>query len=106
MRVRVPIGDTHQALLVPDRAIDDDQGRTVLRIVNETNQVVSRSIQVGAVNHGLRVIEDGLAPDDRVIISGLMQVRPGITVEPKVVDLPTAAARTGDSLTSTKGLED
>lgn len=105
VRIRVPVGAAHQALLVPDRAIDDDQGRRVLRVLNEKNQVVSRPIQVGAVDHGLRVIEDGLAPDDRVIISGLMQVRPGMTVEPKVVDLPTAAARTADSQTLAQGTE-
>jgi len=106
VRVRVPIGPPHQALLVPDRAIDDDQGRKVLRVVNEKNQVVSRRIQVGALDEGLRVIEAGLEHDDRVIIRGLMQVRPGMTVEPKVVDLPTAAARAADSPTLAQGTED
>jgi RND family efflux transporter MFP subunit len=106
VRVRLPIGPPHQALLVPDRAIDDDQGRKVLRVVNEKNQVVSRPIQVGALDEGLRVIEGGLAHDDRVIIRGLMQVRPGMTVEPKVVDLPTAAAHAPDSQTLAQGTED
>ena len=106
VRVRLPIGPPHQALLVPDRAIDDDQGRKVLRVVNEKNQVVSRPIQVGALDAGFRVIEDGLAHDDRVIIRGLMQVRPGMTVEPKVVDLPTAAAHARDSHTLAQGTED
>lgn len=105
VRIRVPIGMSHPALLVPDRAIDDDQGSKVLRVVNEKNQVTSRPIQVGALDHGLRVIEDGLVRDDRVIIRGLMQVRPGMTVAPKVVDLPAAAARPADSLTSAQGLE-
>lgn len=106
VRVRVPIGLTHQALLVPDRAIDSDQGRRVLRIVNEKNQVVSRPVRLGELHDGLRVIEDGLARDDRVIVKGLMQVRPGMTVEPKVVDLPAAAARAGDSQTLAQGTEE
>jgi RND family efflux transporter MFP subunit len=106
VRVRVPIGPPHQALLVPDRAVDDDQGRKVLRVVNEKNLVVSRPIQVGALDDGLRVIEGGLEHDDRVIIRGLMQVRPGMTVLPKVVDLPTTAGRTGDSGTLAQGTEE
>jgi len=106
VRVRVPMAPPHQALLIPDRAIDDDQGRKVLRVVNEKNQIVSRPIQVGALDKGLRVIEDGLAHDDRVIIRGLMQVRPGMTVEPKVVDLPTAATRAANSQTLAQGTED
>jgi RND family efflux transporter MFP subunit len=106
VRVRVPIGTPHQALLVPDRAIDNDQGRKVLRIVNEKNQVVSRPIQVGAMDGGLRVIADGLQHDDRVIVTGLLQARPGTTVQPKSVNLPTGAAGAGNSQVSTQGMED
>lgn len=106
VRVRVPIGLTHEALLVPDRAIDSDQGRRVLRIVNEKNQVVSRPVRLGELHDGLRVVKEGLAHDDRVIIKGLMQVRPGMTVEPKIVNLPTAAAGAGDSQTLAQGIEE
>jgi hypothetical protein len=53
---------------------------------------------------GLRVIEGGLEHDDRVIVSGLMQVRPGMTVQPKLVDLP-AAAEAGNSQTLALGME-
>jgi len=106
VRVRVPIGVSHQALLVPDRAVDNDQGRKVLRIVNEKNQVVFRPIRVGAVHDGLRVIEDGLAPDDRVIVTGLLQARPGITVQAKFVDLPSAATGADKSEASVQGTED
>jgi RND family efflux transporter MFP subunit len=100
VRIRMPIGDSHPALLVPDRAIDTDQGRKVLRIVDEKNQVATRPVRLGALHDGLRVIEDGLAHDDRVIVHGLLQVRPGMSVEPKLVDLPAAPARAGGSPTS------
>ena len=42
----------------------------------------------GALHHGLREITGGLEPGEQVIVSGLQQVRPGITVEPKVLDMP------------------
>src|SRR5258706_702380 len=106
VRLRVPIGTPHQALLVPDRAIDNDQGRKVLRVVNEKNQVVSRPIKVGAMDGGLRVIADGLQQTDRVIGTGLLQARPGTTVQPKPVNLPTAATGAGNSQVSAQGTED
>jgi RND family efflux transporter MFP subunit len=96
-RVRVPIGQAHQALLVTDRAIDTDQGEKVLYIVNKKNEVVSRAVRLGALHDGLRVITDGLKPGERVIVNGLQLVRPGITVEPKLVDMPTSGGRGHES---------
>jgi len=87
-RVRTPIGRPHKALLVSERALDTDQGQKVLYVVNEKNEVVSRPIQLGALQDGLREITDGLKPGERVIVNGLQQVRPGVTVEPKLVDMP------------------
>jgi RND family efflux transporter MFP subunit len=87
-RVRVPIGRAHKALLVSDRALDADQGQKVLYVVNGKNEVVSRPVRLGALHEGLREITDGLKPGERVIVSGLQQVRPGATVEPKPVPMP------------------
>jgi RND family efflux transporter MFP subunit len=89
-RVRLLIGQTHQALLVTERAIDTDQGQKILYVVNDKNEVVSRPINLGALHEGLRVIEAGVQPGERVIVNGLLQVRPGITVEPKLVDMPVS----------------
>jgi RND family efflux transporter MFP subunit len=88
-RVRVPIGPPHQALLVSDRALDNDQGKKILYVVNEKDEVdLPRAVRVGALHDGLRAIEDGLKPGERVIVNGLQLVRPGITVEPTLVDMP------------------
>jgi membrane fusion protein, multidrug efflux system len=89
-RVRVPVGFPHQALLVTDRAIDNDQGQKILYVVNDNNEVASRPIRVGALHDGLRAIDDGLRPGERIIVTGLQQVRPGVPVEPKLVDMPVA----------------
>ena len=95
-RVRVPIGQAHRALLVTDRAIDTDQGQKVLYVVNKKNEVVSRPVRLGALHDGLREITEGLKPGERVIVNGLQQVRPGVTVEPKLVDMPTSRVREHD----------
>ncbi len=91
-RVRAPIGRPHKALLVSERAFDTDQGQKVLYVVNEKNEVVSRPVRLGALHEGLREITDGLKPGERVIVNGLQQVRPGVTVEPRPVDMPVPLA--------------
>ncbi len=92
-RVRVPIGQAHRALLVTDRALETDQGQKILYIVNRKNEVESRPVLVGALRGGLRAIDGGLERDERVIVSGLQQVRPGVTVAPKLLEMPTAETR-------------
>ncbi len=62
-------------------------------VVNDKNEVVSRPIGLGALHDGLRVIEEGVQPGERVIVNGLLQVRPGIIVEPKLVDMPVSLAK-------------
>jgi RND family efflux transporter MFP subunit len=92
-RVRVPIGRPHTARLVSDRVLDTDQGQKILYVVNDKNEVVSRPVRLGALHDGLREITDGLKPGERVFVNGLQQVRPGITVEPKLVDMPSGSQK-------------
>jgi RND family efflux transporter MFP subunit len=87
-RVRTSIGRPHKALLVSDRALDTDQGQKILYVVNDRNEVASRPVRMGALHDGLHEITDGLRPGERVIVTGLQQVRPGVTVEPKLVPMP------------------
>jgi RND family efflux transporter MFP subunit len=97
-RVRVPRGEPHRALLVTERAIDTDQGQKILYVVDDKNKVDSRPIRLGAVHDGLRAIDDGLKPGERVIVVGLQQVRPGAVVEPKLVDMPGPPPRRSGTL--------
>ena len=92
-RVRVPIGRAHRALLVTDRAIDTDQGQKIVYVVNHKDEVVARPVRIGALHLGLREVTEGLVAGEPVIISGLQQVRPGVTVEPKLADMPTSRVR-------------
>ena len=103
-RVRVPISPEHKALLVSERALDNDQGQKVLYVVNGKNEVVSRPVRLGLPHDGLREITAGLKPGERVIVTGLQQVRPGATVKPKLVDMPTSQTRRqGDKETRRRG---
>lgn len=95
VRVRVPFDQEKAALLVPDTALGSDQGGRYLLVVNGDNVVEQRKVQIGPVDNGLRVIEGGLKPDDRVVIAGLLRVIPGQKIDPQVTKIgqPQASAK-------------
>jgi RND family efflux transporter MFP subunit len=89
-RVHFPISPPHKALLVSERAIDTDQGDKVVYVVDKDNKVVTKPVRLGAVHDGMRAVEGGLTTGERVIVTGLQQVRPGTVVEPTEVPMPAA----------------
>jgi RND family efflux transporter MFP subunit len=100
VRVRVPIAQEQNAVLVPDTAQGSDQGGRYLLVVNKDNVVEQRRVQPGQLEGALRVIEDGLKPDDRVVIGGLLRAIPGQKVDPQMQTIE--APNTGDSKPSSK----
>ena len=93
-RVRVPGSPTYNALLLPDAAIGTEQIKKFVYVVDAENKAVTRYVTLGQLtDDGLRVIKDGLDAGDRVIVNGLMRVRPGQKVTPKEEGTaPSAAA--------------
>ena len=83
-RLRLPTSAPHSALLLPDAAVTTDQSRKVVMTVGADGTVVPKVVQTGPLIDGLRVIRTGLAPDDRVVIEGLLRARPGakVTAQP------------------------
>lgn len=80
-RVRVPAGPPEQALLIPDVAVGFDQNNRFVYVVNEKSIVEVRPIQAGR-RHGTHwAVVKGLTPEDKVVVNGLMMLRPGIPVE-------------------------
>jgi RND family efflux transporter MFP subunit len=88
VRIRLPIGQPYQSLLVPDEALLSDQGKKYVYVVNEKSEVTYRSVTPGQEIQGLRVIKSGVAPGDRVIISGMQRVRRGEQVSAKTQPPP------------------
>lgn len=93
VKIRVPIGAPHRALLVSERAIGTDQGLKYLYVVNGKNEVLRREVTVGQEHGGLRVVEDGLRAGEHVLVSGLQRVQPGAPVTPRLVDMPVPPQR-------------
>ena len=82
-RIQVPSGPPAEALLIPDVAIGTEQVRKFVLVVDPDNIARQKYVTLGPVTDGLRVITAGLAPDDRVIVNGLMRVRAGGKVTPQ-----------------------
>jgi len=94
VRVRVPIDQEQNALFVPDVALGSDQAGRYLLVVNGENVVEQRKVRTGPLEGELRVIEEGLKPDDRVVTAGLLRAIPGQKVDPqlkKIESQPAAA---------------
>lgn len=95
VRVRVPFDQDKSALLVPDTALGSDQGGRYLLVVGGDNVVEQRKVQIGQIDDGMRVIEGGLKPDDRVVIAGILRVIPGQKIDPQAtkIEQPQASAK-------------
>jgi RND family efflux transporter MFP subunit len=95
VRVRVPFGEQASSLLVPDVSLGSDQSGRYVLVVTADNVVAQRKVQTGPLDGDLRVIENGLKPDDRVVIAGLLRAIPGQKVDPQLqtIGSPPAAAK-------------
>ncbi len=85
----------YDAILVPDTAINVDQTIQFVYVVGENNTVERRQIKPGRLHGGLRIIRDGLEPDDRVIINGIQRVRAGMPVTPEAGTIEPPAKQQG-----------
>jgi RND family efflux transporter MFP subunit len=90
--VRVQLaGTARDSVLVPEKAIASDQGQPFVLVVNAQQEVEYRSVKLGAAHGEQRVVTSGLASSERVIVSGLMKIRPGMKVLPQSVGAPSQA---------------
>jgi len=71
------------ALAIPQRAITELQGRTMVAVVDNNGMVAIKGVKTGERVGPLWVIEDGLKPGDRVVAEGIQKVRDGMLVTPK-----------------------
>ena len=80
VRIRIAGTPRHDAILITDRAVGTDQGQKFVLLVDDNSVVQVRPVELGPVVDGLRVVRNGLGPDDHVIVNGLVNARPGSKV--------------------------
>lgn len=99
-RIRVPASERHPVLLIPETAIGTDQAQKFVLTVTATNTAAYRPVKLGTQVDGKRVVREGLAQGEKLIVNGLAKVRPGMPVTPQdaadsAATKPAAAAAGG-----------
>jgi RND family efflux transporter MFP subunit len=98
VRIRLPVNEPYTAVLISDEAIQSDQERKYVWIVNAKNEAEYRSVKLGQAIKQLRVIrppekgmegKEGLALGERVVIAGMQRVRSGLQVDVEDAPSPT-----------------
>jgi RND family efflux transporter MFP subunit len=90
-RIRVPGSLPYEALLVPDVAIGSEQVRKFVFVLGADKKVQPKYVTLGQLVNGMRVIKDGLSPDDTIVVNGLARIRPGVEVNPQQQGAPPPA---------------
>lgn len=83
VRMRIPVAQKTDSLLVPERSLGTDQSGEYVLVVGPEDKVEYRSVRTSVVIDGMRVVEGQLAETDQVIVDGLLRARPGAKVTPK-----------------------
>lgn len=87
-RVNVPASLPHDGIMLPDAAVGSDQNQRIVYVVAEDGTVSTKPVRPGPTIDGYRVIRSGLDGTETIVIDGLMRVRPGAKVTPKLTELP------------------
>lgn len=87
-RVEMPITTADQAILIDQKAVLTDQDRRYVYVLDESNKVARRFVDVGRRFHGLLVVNEGLEHGERVVVNGLQKIAfPGMHVSPQLVEM-------------------
>jgi membrane fusion protein (multidrug efflux system) len=96
-KIHVATDTRKGTLLVPQGAVLETQGQYQVAVVGTDNKVSMRMVKIGKQVGDLRIIEEGLAPGDRIITEGLQKVSDGMEVRPRLVPAEAATAATPTS---------
>jgi membrane fusion protein, multidrug efflux system len=88
-RLRLGQPRSEPALLVSERAVGTDQSKRYVLVVDDQDTVQYREIALGAASGDMRIVENGLAADERVVVNGLQRLRPGAKIAPQMVSMET-----------------
>jgi membrane fusion protein (multidrug efflux system) len=95
-KVRVPVAERENAILVPQRAIQELQGARTVMVVDAQNKVSVRTIKVGERSENSYIVLEGLKAGERVIVEGMQKAKPGSEVKPTSDAVAVAAKKAGN----------
>jgi RND family efflux transporter MFP subunit len=82
-RIRLPLSERYQALLVEERAVGTDQAQKFVLTLTSSNTVAYQTVKLGPAMEGKRVVRSGLQGTEEIVVNGLQRVRPGMPVVPQ-----------------------
>jgi membrane fusion protein, multidrug efflux system len=91
-KVRAVMGSIPEAVVVPQRAVNEVQGNFQVAVVGADNKVSIRTVKTGVKTGSLMVISEGLQAGERVVVEGLQKVKDGMTVNAKLVSMESSTA--------------
>jgi RND family efflux transporter MFP subunit len=97
-RVKLVGSQKAPAILVRDAAVGTDQDRKFVLVVGPGDTLAYRPVELGRLTDGLRIVKSGLKPGERIVVNGLMRVRPGVKVAPKPVAMVPDSSDTAASV--------
>ena len=90
VRLRMSGGKPYPAVLIQDQAVGTDLDKRFVYVVGEDHSIAYRPVTLGPIVDGLRVVRNGLRPDEVVLVNGLQRVRPGVKVDAALEPMSTA----------------
>ena len=97
-RVKLVGSGRYRATLIQDRAVGTDQDKKFVLVLKPDSTVEYRSVQIGRLVDGLRVVREGLKPGERIVVNGLQRARPGMKVSAKLAPMDTNTAAADDTV--------
>src|SRR5690606_28081701 len=89
-RIKLAGSDSYDGILIDEKAVGTDLNNKFVLVVNADNQLEYRAVKLGEKVNGLRIVREGLAATDRIVVNGLQRVMPNMQIEPKMVDMASA----------------
>lgn len=89
-RIRLVGSDSYDGILIDEKAVGTDLNNKFVLVVNADNQLEYRAVKLGEKVNGLRIVREGLAAKDRIVVNGLQRVMPNMQIEPKMVEMASA----------------
>jgi membrane fusion protein (multidrug efflux system) len=89
-RLRVAVAERENAILIPQRAVQELQGAKTVMVVDNENKVQVRSVSLGDQSDKYVIVLQGLSAGEKVIVEGMQKVRPGSQVNPQAATNETA----------------
>ena len=86
--VSMPATKPYKGIMIPDEAVSANQDKRIVYVLGEGDKVAAKTVKLGPIVDGYRVVREGVKADDLVVVNGVAKIRPGAQVKPETVELP------------------